>query len=275
MSIPLDCSPVPCPAADLAISLAACGLLVGVLAVAQAAEQKFFSDDPLAREPETQDASGAQPWDIDLFYDLSYNLFVTPGRAARQRARAERQHDRRGARLELVHQPHRRPRAHGRGARARPGRRPGAGGDEMDHHAREERGSGGRLHRPGRERPDVLRLVRRAVEPRGATGAVVVATKIFWALGYNQVEYFLTEMRRDAIDDRPQRDDAPPVRQPHAAHRTVMSARILERAHRRPDGSYRTAAGRLLPGKVLGGFKYDGTRPTIPTTSFRTSTGAS
>ena len=27
----------------------------------------------------------------------------------------------------------------------------------------------------------------------------MVATKIFWALGYNQVEYFLTEMRRDAI----------------------------------------------------------------------------
>ena len=51
---------------------------VGVLAVGHTAEPKFFSDDPLAREPETQDASGAQPWDIDLFYDLSYNLFVTP-----------------------------------------------------------------------------------------------------------------------------------------------------------------------------------------------------
>ena len=44
------------------------------------AEPKFFADDPLAREPETQDASGAQEWDIDLFYDLSYNLFVTSRR---------------------------------------------------------------------------------------------------------------------------------------------------------------------------------------------------
>ena len=52
-------------------------LLVGVLAVGHTAEQKFFSDYPLVREPETQDASGAQPWDIDLAYDLSYNLFVT------------------------------------------------------------------------------------------------------------------------------------------------------------------------------------------------------
>ena len=36
--------------------------------------------DPIGREPETADASGAQPWDIDLFYDLSCNLFVTPRR---------------------------------------------------------------------------------------------------------------------------------------------------------------------------------------------------
>ena len=43
------------------VSLAACGLLAGVLAAAQSVEQRFFLDDPLTREPETQDASGAQP----------------------------------------------------------------------------------------------------------------------------------------------------------------------------------------------------------------------
>ncbi len=35
--------------------------------------------------------------------------------------------------------------------------------------------------------------------PDGATGAVVIATKIFWALGYNQVEYFLTNLRPETI----------------------------------------------------------------------------
>ena len=44
------------------------------------AGRKFYSDDPLTREPETQDASGAEPVDIDLFYDLAHNLFVTPRR---------------------------------------------------------------------------------------------------------------------------------------------------------------------------------------------------
>src|SRR5215212_2259006 len=45
-----------------------------------AAEPTFFADDPLSREPETGDASKAEPWDIDLYYDLAYNLFVTPRR---------------------------------------------------------------------------------------------------------------------------------------------------------------------------------------------------
>jgi len=39
---------------------------------------------------------------------------------------------------------------------------------------------------------------------------------------------------------------------------------ILERVAKRPDGTYRVIAGRLLPGKILGGFQYDGTRPDDP-----------
>ena len=40
---------------------------------------RFYSDDPIAREPDSRDASGVQPWDIGLMYELSYNLFVTSG----------------------------------------------------------------------------------------------------------------------------------------------------------------------------------------------------
>ena len=40
-------------------------LVAGLAGVA--AEQKFYADDPLAREPETADASNAEPWDIDLY----------------------------------------------------------------------------------------------------------------------------------------------------------------------------------------------------------------
>ena len=99
--------------------------------------------------------------------------------------------------------------------------------------------------------------------PEGATGAVVVATKLFWALGYNQVEYFVTQMHPDRIQISPQA-----TRKRPSGDRTAMTQddirEILERANRGADGTFRTAAGRMLPGKVLGGFKYDGTRPDDP-----------
>ena len=51
------------------------------------------------------------------------------------------------------------------------------------------------LHRQGCVRRHLVRLVRRAGQSgRRDWGAIVVATKLFWALGYNQVEYFLTEL---------------------------------------------------------------------------------
>ena len=43
------------------------------------ASRKFFDDDPLVREPETQDASKVAEWDIDLVFDLADNLFGRPG----------------------------------------------------------------------------------------------------------------------------------------------------------------------------------------------------
>src|SRR5436190_4988040 len=41
-----------------------------------AATTHFYSDDPIAREPERQNASAAQPEDIGLAYELGHNLFV-------------------------------------------------------------------------------------------------------------------------------------------------------------------------------------------------------
>src|SRR5262245_28261014 len=49
--------------------------------------QKFFDDDPMTVEPETQDASNVVPFKIDLFYDLLLNQFVRPGLPIGTRAR--------------------------------------------------------------------------------------------------------------------------------------------------------------------------------------------
>ena len=58
------------------LSLTAIALLAA-LATVTADGPRFYRDDPITREPESQDASAVQPTDIGLFYELSYNLFVT------------------------------------------------------------------------------------------------------------------------------------------------------------------------------------------------------
>ena len=41
---------------------------------------RFYADDPIEREPESQDASRAVPYDITSMYEMVYNLFVTAER---------------------------------------------------------------------------------------------------------------------------------------------------------------------------------------------------
>src|SRR3982751_2594693 len=54
------------------LTSAALALLVVSL---PAAARKFYDDDPVAREVDSQDASRVEPWDISLAYDSIVNLF--------------------------------------------------------------------------------------------------------------------------------------------------------------------------------------------------------
>jgi hypothetical protein len=228
-----------------------------------AAERKFFADDPLSREPETGDASKAEPWDIDLYYELAYNLFVTARRAPKN-LRAQNVNtidevpdsswftNRIGARPMSIEELQRGPvMGPGPASSVWTVTREKSAGDAPGFTATD---ASGQTWFVSFDSP---------VNPDGATGAVVIATKIFWALGYNQVEYFLTDFKYEAVKI----GEKATKRRP-SGRRTPMDdsdiKEVLERAHRRQDGSYRASAGRLLPGRVLGGFKYEGTRPDDP-----------
>jgi hypothetical protein len=238
--------------------------LAAVLVIAiGAAEPKFYPDDPLSREPETADASGAAPWDIDLYYDLAYNLFVTTRRTP-DNVRAMNVNtidevpdsswftNRVGSRPVSIEELQRGPAI---GPAPSPGTwtitREKSSGDAPGFTATDANGE------------TWFVSFDSPVNPDGATGAIVIATKIFWALGYNQVEYFLTEFRPEAVKI----GDKATKRRP-SGRRTPMDEsyirEVLDRAHRSSRGSYRAAAGRQLSGKVLGGFKYEGTRPDDP-----------
>src|SRR4029077_5474327 len=91
--------------------------------------------------------------------------------------------------------------------------------------------------------------------PEGASAAVVVATKLFWGLGYNQVEAVVT-----SFDTRTVTFDPMATKRRPSGDRTPFTRddlnEVLERVARNGDGTYRVAAGRLLQGKPLGGFRY-------------------
>jgi hypothetical protein len=99
--------------------------------------------------------------------------------------------------------------------------------------------------------------------PEAATGAILVANKIFWALGYWQVENYLVHVKPSDLVIA----DTAEVRTPAGKKRKMKTGDlddVLRRAHKSPDGSYRAIAGKTLPGRTLGGFRYHDTRPDDP-----------
>jgi hypothetical protein len=228
-----------------------------------AASPRFYADDPLTREPESRDASKAAPYDIGLLYEISYNLFVTQSRTpSNTRAKnvntidevpdsswfTNRMLPRTVSAADLVRGPNVGPAPNpARWVVTREksaGASPGFTGTDAD----------GQTWFVSCDTPGWS---------EGASGSTEVATKIFWALGYNQVETFITRVDRSHLTI----GDKATMKRP-TGKRTPMRPddvdAIFERCARSADGSYRVAAGRLLPGKVLGPFRYDGTRPDDP-----------
>jgi hypothetical protein len=225
--------------------------------------KRFYDDDPISREPESQDASGAQTVEIGLMYDLSYDLFVTVNRKP-SNTRAQNLNtidevpdsswftNRIGAREVTAAELARGPAV---GTPPAPERwviiREKIAGVNPGFTASDANGETWFLTFDAPESPD------------GSTAEVVVASKLFWGLGYNQIEMFLTTLdpAKVAIDP------AATKRRP-SGERTGFTRddleEMLERAARNADGTYRVAAGRLLPGRVLGGFRFAGTRSDDP-----------
>ena len=246
---------------------AAVGLLtaVVVLTATVSTQQgpRFYSDDPIAREPESQDASKATPFEINTLYEVSYNLFVTSGYTpSRTRAKSINTIDevansnwftnRIGTTPVTV-------------AELTRGANMGTPPDASKWVLFREKTSGAH---PGFTAKDAkgetwfLEFDSPAY-PEGATGAVSVASKIFWALGYNQVESFISTFDPKNVEFDPEAT----IRRPSGARTRFTSDdvnQILERVARNADGTYRVIAGRLIPGNVLGGFKFAGTRPDDP-----------
>ncbi len=236
--------------------------LLLTLSAPAAMGQKFYKDDPLAVEPETQDASGVTNRNIDLFYDLILNQFARPGIPPGTRAQNINTIDevpdsswftnRILARSMTIEDAVRGPLA-GKGP---------APGTLTVIRAKSEGAAPGFTVRDTAGITWFLAFDPKS-NPEGSTAAAVVSMRIFWALGYHQAEYYISSLRREQLQvDKHAMFDPPSGRSRPMTIKDIDP--VFARAARSPDGSYRILASRLLPGKILGGFKYYGTRSDDP-----------
>jgi hypothetical protein len=238
-------------------------LVLAFSIMAGGAAGKFYPDDPITREPETRDISNAQPRDIDLFWDLLYNLFARPG-DPNMNVPAQNVNtidevpdsswftNRILARSLSIEEA-----AHGplTGTGPAPGvwtiTRPKSSGFSPGFTMRDVRG-------------DVWFVSFDAKDhPEAASGAVLVANKIFWALGYWQAENHLISIRPENL----QIEKEAVIRVFSGKQRPMRLSDVedvLRRSERSPNGSYRAIASKAIPGKILGGFQYFGTRSDDP-----------
>jgi hypothetical protein len=99
--------------------------------------------------------------------------------------------------------------------------------------------------------------------PELPSSVEVISTKIFHAIGYYVPEDFIVTFDLSRLDVAP----GAKIRTPSGSRRPIeMSdvARWLEGTPRTADGTIRALASRYVPGKVVGEFRYTGTRPDDP-----------
>jgi hypothetical protein len=224
---------------------------------------RFYPDDPIARIPENRSAANARPLGIGLFYEYSINLFVTARRQP-SNVRAANLNtidevpdsswftNRMGSKPITAEQL-----AVGPNSDLRPAPqkwillREKSAGTNPGFTARDANGNTWFLQF------DVPEF------PQASTGAIEVATKLFWAFGYNQVQTFITSFDPAHVEI----DPGATLRRPSGARTPFTKddlSRVLDRAARNADGTYRASAGALIPGKILGPFRYSGTRSDDP-----------
>jgi hypothetical protein len=253
-------SRLPRPAWLALLVVVAC---VALGSTASTQRQRFYRDDPIAREPESQDASAATNHDIKSIYEMTYNLFVTadhkPSGVRAQNINTIDEVPDSSWFINRIGVTPITPEQMTRGANVGPPPDPSkwiltrekTAGVHPGFTARDAKGDTWFLQ----------------FDPpyydEGATGAVAVASRIFWALGYNQVELYISTFDPKKVEFDPKATIRRPNGKRTRFNRDDMNA-ILERVAKKPDGTYRIVAGRLLPGKVIGGYLFQGTRPDDP-----------
>lgn len=99
--------------------------------------------------------------------------------------------------------------------------------------------------------------------PEMATAADVIGAKFFYALGYNTPENYIFHLRRSELSISSKAELRGPGGRPRPMNDRDIDD-ILERVPRRREGDYRLLASLALEGRPVGPFRYSGVRADDP-----------
>ena len=212
-------------------------------------------------EPDTEDASGAEEQEVDLLYEFIENLFMSPGGPAGTALNINT--------VDEVPDSNWFTNRLGLGAMS---------ADEVAKGPDTSEGPGAGTWTVERGKTDGVTPGLRILDPTGtryfikfdppghrdlATGAEVVVTKLFHALGYYVPENYIAYVtREDLVIGEGARKDYDDGRRRPLDQKDLDI--VLSRAARDPDGAYRVLASKALDGTPIGGFRYYGTRSDDP-----------
>lgn len=246
--------------------LLAIGALFALALPDGAAAQRFYPDDPLIAEPPPRDVANAKSRKLSDYYDFFENLFSPAGQQhTRDRVFPSLAVNTLGEPMEgawyarrhywqrmTIDQLRR-----GVGAERAP-----AGGPWTVISAKNEGKTPGFLFRDSRGLVYILKFDPLDY-PEMTTGADIISSKIFHALGYHVPEYYVVHFTGEQLvvgDDVALRDRLGKERK--MTQRDVTE--LLLSVPKDREGRYRGIASLFLDGKPLGPFRYYGTRPDDP-----------
>jgi hypothetical protein len=250
------------------VTLAALAAAVALVTVTtaprpRAAAPKFYSDDPVWREVDTQDASGAREYRLNLLYENLESLFAPQGdKTPNVRAQNVNTVDEVPDSAWFTNRAGHRPVTVEEVVRASNVSDGPAPGLWTVVSAKSDGVTPGFTVRDTAGETWFIKF-----DPPGwrgmATGSEVLVTKIFWALGYHVPENHVAQLRPDNLAIAPEATIEPPGAPPRRLEPRDIEE-LLGRADRDADNTYRVVASKALPGRPLGGFLFHGVRPDDP-----------
>ena len=239
---------------------------VGVLCV-RTATPRFFADDPIAADVETQDAGNVASQDLSDPYDFLENTFMNPADTADIRAlnvnTLDEVPDSSWWTNRILHKEM---------TPAEVARGPNTGTGPADG-LWTIVGSKNEGITPGFTITDStgqLYFIKfdPLTNPEMATGAEAVTTPLFHALGYHVVENYIATLRRENLRIGPKAR----LYREFSGTETPLTDQdidlLLKKVAQNPDGTYRVIASKAASGRPLGPFRYYGTRPDDPNDVF-------